>query len=105
MFVVLAQVHQWATYVVTALIGGHVLVASGILPGYHGVWRSMHLGGRLDARVARRLWPAWWARNSRRGRPESQQPESQQPEKAAPEEGSDPGSRAGEGAAGPRVTR
>jgi cytochrome b subunit of formate dehydrogenase len=58
-FVVLAQVHQWTTYVVTALILGHVLVASGILPGYHGVWRSMHLGGRLDARVARRLWPAW----------------------------------------------
>jgi cytochrome b subunit of formate dehydrogenase len=58
-FVVLFQVHQWATYVVTALILGHVLVASGILPGYHGVWRSMHLGGRLDARVARRLWPAW----------------------------------------------
>ena len=59
MFVVLFQVHQWATYVVTALILGHVLVASGILPGYRGVWRSMHLGGRLDARVARRLWPAW----------------------------------------------
>jgi formate dehydrogenase subunit gamma len=95
MFVVLAQVHKWTTYVVTALILGHVLVASGILPGYRGVWRSMHLGGRLDARVARRLWPAWWSRNSG----------GEHPEKAAPEEGSDPGERAGEGAAGSRVTR
>jgi formate dehydrogenase subunit gamma len=34
-------------------------VAAGVLPGYRGVWRSMHLGGHLDIRVARRLWPAW----------------------------------------------
>jgi cytochrome b subunit of formate dehydrogenase len=58
-FVLLARVHKWTTYPVTALIVGHVLIASGVLPGYRGVWRSMHLGGRLDARVARRLWPAW----------------------------------------------
>jgi cytochrome b subunit of formate dehydrogenase len=58
-FVLLAQMHKWTTYLVTGLIFGHVLVASGVLPGYRGVWRSMHLGGRLDARVARRLWPAW----------------------------------------------
>lgn len=86
-FVVLAQVHQWTTYVVTALILGHVLVASGILPGYRGVWRSMHLGGRLDARVARRLWPAW-----ARGK----QPPG--PDKGAHEAGDDPGSDPGEGA-------
>jgi formate dehydrogenase subunit gamma len=86
-FVVLAQVHKWATYVVTALILGHVLIASGILPGYHGVWRSMHLGGRLDARVARRLWPAW-----SRGR---QHPG---PDKDADEAGPGPQLGPGEGA-------
>jgi formate dehydrogenase subunit gamma len=80
-FVLLARVHKWATYPVTALIVGHVLVASGVLPGYHGVWRSMHLGGRLDARVARRLWPAW--SRDHRGR----QPE---PDEGAHEAGSDP---------------
>lgn len=58
-FVLLARVHKWTTYPVTALILGHVLVASGLLPGYRGVWRSMHFGGRLDAGVARRLWPVW----------------------------------------------
>jgi cytochrome b subunit of formate dehydrogenase len=58
-FVLLARVHKWTTYPVTGLILGHVLVASGVLPGYRGVWRSMHLGGRLEASVARRLWPAW----------------------------------------------
>jgi len=36
-----------------------------VLPGYRGVWRSMHLGGRLHADVARRLWPAWLERQRR----------------------------------------
>ncbi len=68
-FVVLALVHKWTTYPVTGLIAGHILVASGVLPGYRGVWRSMHLGGRLHASVARRLWPAW-SRDSRERQPE-----------------------------------
>jgi formate dehydrogenase subunit gamma len=58
-FAVLVRVHRWATWAVTPVLVGHVVVASGILPGYRGVWRSMHLGGHLDVRVARRLWPAW----------------------------------------------
>jgi cytochrome b subunit of formate dehydrogenase len=61
-FVVLVRLHTWSTYAVTPLILGHIVVAAGILPGYRGVWRSMHLGGRLDATVARRLWPAWFER-------------------------------------------
>ncbi|SFO23186.1 formate dehydrogenase subunit gamma [Actinomadura madurae] len=70
-FAVLVRVHKWATYACTVLIAGHVLVASGVLPGYRGVWRSMHLGGRLDARVAGRLWPGWLerTRGGRRDRP------------------------------------
>ena len=58
-FAVLAQVHRIATYPVTVLLVGHVLVASGVLPGYRGVWRSMHLGGHLRDDVARRIWPVW----------------------------------------------
>ena len=58
-FAVLARVHRVATYPVTVLLAGHVLIASGLLPGYRGVWRSMHLGGRLRRDVARRLWPVW----------------------------------------------
>lgn len=58
-FVVLVRVHTWSTYAVTPVILGHILVAAGILPGYRGVWRSMHLGGRLPVAVARRLWPGW----------------------------------------------
>lgn len=58
-FPLLTAVHLWSTYALTALVAGHVAVAAGILPGYRGVWRSMHLGGRLDLRVARRLWPRW----------------------------------------------
>src|SRR6266540_3068188 len=74
-FVLLAMVHKWTTYPVTALIVGHVLIASGVLPGYHGVWRSMHLGGRLDVRVARRLWPAW-SRDARGRRRAENPPQS-----------------------------
>lgn len=63
-FVWLHQVHLWSTYVFVAMVAGHVLVASGVLPGYRGVWRAMHLGGRLAEPVARRLWPGWSERQS-----------------------------------------
>jgi hypothetical protein len=61
-FAVLVRLHRWSTYLCTVLIAGHIVIAAGILPGYRGVWRSMHLGGRLDARVAGRLWPGWLER-------------------------------------------
>jgi len=61
-FVWLVRIHRWSTYVLIPLILGHIVIASGVLPGYRGVWRSMHLGGRLDARVASRLWPGWTER-------------------------------------------
>ena len=66
-FVWLVPLHTWSTYVLVPLVVGHVVIASGVLPGYRGVWRSMHLGGRLDARVARRLWPGWTERHEGRG--------------------------------------
>src|SRR5262249_55609612 len=56
-FIWLRMVHTWATIIVTPLIAGHVLIAIGVLPGYRGVWRSMHLGGRVPQDTARRLWP------------------------------------------------
>jgi len=56
-FVWLDHVHRLATYVLAVLVAGHVLVAIGVLPGYRGVWRAMHLGGRVPAATARRLWP------------------------------------------------
>jgi cytochrome b subunit of formate dehydrogenase len=62
-FAVLVHVHRWATYAVTPVLLGHILIATGVLPGYRGVWRSMHLGGHLDVEVARRVWPAWLERN------------------------------------------
>jgi formate dehydrogenase subunit gamma len=58
-YAVLVHVHRWATWAVTPVLVGHILIAAGLLPGYRGVWRSMHLGGHLEVRVARRLWPAW----------------------------------------------
>jgi cytochrome b subunit of formate dehydrogenase len=61
-FVWMAHLHKWATYAITPVLLGHILVASGVLPGYRGAWRAMHLGGRLSARVARRLWPGWLER-------------------------------------------
>lgn len=58
-FVWLDRVHRWATYLFIPVLLGHVVVAAGILPGYRGVWRAMHLGGKLPVEVARRIWPGW----------------------------------------------
>jgi formate dehydrogenase subunit gamma len=57
-FAVLAKVHLVVAALLTALLTGHILVATGVLPGYRGVWRSMH-GGKVPERTARRLWPGW----------------------------------------------
>ena len=57
-FVLLARLHRAATLVLTVLVVAHVLLAVGLLPGYRGAWRSMHLRGRTPTATARRLWPA-----------------------------------------------
>ena len=57
-FATMVRVHRGATYVLTAMVAGHVLVALGLLPGYRGVWRAMHLGGKVPARTVRRIWPS-----------------------------------------------
>jgi len=59
LFAWLAKVHKWTAIVMTPVLLGHILIAAGVLPGYRGVWRSMHLGGRLRDETAQRLWPAW----------------------------------------------
>jgi cytochrome b subunit of formate dehydrogenase len=58
-FAVLATLHRWTTFAITPVIAGHIVIASGVLPGYRGVWRSMHLGGRVPASTANRIWPGW----------------------------------------------
>ncbi|MGH2445951.1 MAG: cytochrome b/b6 domain-containing protein [Candidatus Limnocylindria bacterium] len=68
LFGLLAVIHRLSTIAFTVVIVGHIVVASGLLPGYRGAWRSMHLGGRLHLDTARRLWPGWTERQSR-GRP------------------------------------
>jgi cytochrome b subunit of formate dehydrogenase len=70
-FVWLLRAHVWATYAVTLMVVGHILIASGLLPGYRGAWRSMHLGGRLETRVAKRLWPAWFEHRNHEYRPDA----------------------------------
>jgi formate dehydrogenase subunit gamma len=61
-FAWLAKIHLWTAVIVTPVILGHVLVAIGVLPGYRGVWRSMHLGGRVPEETARGVWPGWTER-------------------------------------------
>jgi cytochrome b subunit of formate dehydrogenase len=76
-FVWLDHVHRLATYVLAVLVAGHVLVAIGVLPGYRGVWRAMHLGGRVPAATARRLWPE----TPGLGPPDAAADESDEPER------------------------
>jgi formate dehydrogenase subunit gamma len=58
-FVWLQRVHRWATYLLTPVLVGHIVIAAGLPPGYRGVARGMHLGGHLPQRVAERVWPGW----------------------------------------------
>lgn len=62
-FAALAKIHKWTTFVATPLIAGHLLIAFGVLPGYRGVWRAMHVGGRVAEDTARRVWPGWTERS------------------------------------------
>jgi cytochrome b subunit of formate dehydrogenase len=63
-FAIVASIHRLSTIAFTVVIVGHIVVALGILPGYRGVWRSMHLGGHLRLDTARRLWPGWTERQT-----------------------------------------
>ncbi|HEX6358702.1 cytochrome b/b6 domain-containing protein [Actinophytocola sp.] len=72
-FVWYNRIHRWSTYLLTPAIIGHIVVAAGILPGYRGAWRAMHLGGRLRYKVAERLWPAWLERERSKGFDEERQ--------------------------------
>ncbi len=53
------HIHTAATWVLAGAVGGHVVVASGILRAYRGVWRTMHGNGRIPGHLAYRLWPRW----------------------------------------------
>lgn len=57
-FAWVARLHRIASYALVPVTLGHVLLALGILPGYRGAWRAMHLQGRVPERTVRRLWPA-----------------------------------------------
>ena len=57
-FVFFDRLHRWATYALMVVVAGHIAIAVGILPGYRGAWRAMHLRGRVPVRTVRRLWPA-----------------------------------------------
>jgi formate dehydrogenase subunit gamma len=66
LFATLDRIHRIATIVVTPFLLGHLAIAFGILPGYRGVWRAMHLGGRVPEETSRRIWPGWTERALRR---------------------------------------
>ena len=79
LFVWLHRVHQLATFVLTPVLVGHVLIALGVLPGYDGVWRAMHLGGKVPIETAHRIWPAWTERALSAARMEDARGQPDQP--------------------------
>jgi cytochrome b subunit of formate dehydrogenase len=64
-FALSLRLHEAATWVLIAAIVGHLVVASGVLPAYRGVWHAMHADGRVTRTLADRLWPAWAERAMR----------------------------------------
>jgi formate dehydrogenase subunit gamma len=67
LFAASLRIHRAATWVLGVAVAGHLVVASGVLPGYRGVWRAMHRDGRVPATLGEVLWPKW-ARRQERGR-------------------------------------
>lgn len=53
------RIHRAVTWLLVASVAGHLLVATGVLSAYRGVWRAMHRDGRVPADLAAKLWPAW----------------------------------------------
>jgi cytochrome b subunit of formate dehydrogenase len=53
------RMHRFAMWALAVAVAGHVLVASGAMAAYRGVWRAMHGDGRVSRDLAERLWPAW----------------------------------------------
>ena len=58
-FVWALRIHKWSTIALAPVLLGHIVIASGLFPGYRGVWRSIHWRGELSRETATRLWPAW----------------------------------------------
>ncbi|HLT69702.1 MAG TPA: cytochrome b/b6 domain-containing protein [Acidimicrobiales bacterium] len=56
-FATMVRVHRCATVALTVFVVGHLVVVSGLLPGYRGVWRAMVGRGRAPRATVRRLWP------------------------------------------------
>jgi cytochrome b subunit of formate dehydrogenase len=84
-FVWFGQVHRWSTYLVTPVVVGHVIIASGILPGYRGVWRAMHLGGHLRRADAERVWPTWTERTTKEEPCSDDEGPSREQQRSSPE--------------------
>jgi formate dehydrogenase subunit gamma len=61
------RIHRVVTWVLGIAVAGHLVVASGVLRGYRGVWRAMHWDGRVAAALGHALWPKW-AREQERNR-------------------------------------
>jgi formate dehydrogenase subunit gamma len=53
------RIHRGTTWVLALAVAGHLLVTSGVLRGYRGVWRAMHRDGRVTEALADLLWPKW----------------------------------------------
>jgi formate dehydrogenase subunit gamma len=96
-FVWVVRVHRYATYAFVVLAVAHVLVAVGLLPGYRGAWRAMHLRGRVPAATVRRLWPASLQHATDRPARRVDEPDGVEPRRAPTVSASPAGRRAPDG--------
>jgi formate dehydrogenase subunit gamma len=98
-YATLVHVHRAATWALAVTVAVHLVMALGILPGYRGAWRSMHLGGRTPAATVRRLWPATLDVPSARS---DDPPVAAGPRTRPPGSGPPPGAQLRSGDASPR---
>ncbi|MBS4022928.1 MAG: cytochrome b/b6 domain-containing protein [Dethiobacter sp.] len=57
--VLLGWLHRMGAIVLLAMLGGHVVLGSGLYKPYRGMARTMFRDGCIDEKTARKIWPAW----------------------------------------------
>lgn len=66
----LVRLHVYASWLMLAALGLHVVAGVGILPTHRGIARSMFGDGTVPSGMAERLWPRWLAGQQQAGQDE-----------------------------------
>jgi formate dehydrogenase subunit gamma len=70
--IILGWLHRLGAIVLLAMMGGHVVLGSGLYKPYRGMARTMFRDGYIDEKTAEKIWPVW-AEEAKEGRQASEE--------------------------------